>query len=168
MELHLLHAHSWERRTPDWVAAGVAGLAAGAVLMVMELFWPTFSGSSTPWATAHRVAAILIGPDALQTNGYSLGVVVAALFTHYFLGVAFGMLLSMVIAPMHLDSSNSMALVTGAVFGLLLYLVNFYVVERVFPWFAELRGWSTLVAHLVFGMTAAVLYRMLERHRSDQ
>ena len=48
--------------------------------------------------------------------------------------------------------------VLGAVFGLALYLINFYVVTGAFPWFAELRGWSTLITHLIFGVSASLLY----------
>jgi hypothetical protein len=32
-----------------------------------------------------------------------------------------------------------------------------------FPWFAELQGVGTAAAHIVFGVTAAVLYRRLAR-----
>ena len=51
----------------------------------------------------------------------------------------------------------------GAVFGLLLYLINFHLLTQVFPWFRELRGWITLTAHLVFGISAALLYWKLAR-----
>jgi hypothetical protein len=36
---------------------------------------------------------------------------------------------------------------------------------RVFSWFADMRSWETFVAHLVFGITAALMYWQLERSR---
>ena len=56
-----------------------------------------------------------------------------------------------------------MDLLVGAIFGFVIYIVNFHVLTRVFPWFAESRGMATLLAHLVFGMSAAFLYWRLER-----
>jgi hypothetical protein len=43
------------------------------------------------------------------------------------------------------------------------YTINFHLMTPVLPWFAELRGWSTLIAHLVFGVTVALLYWRLAR-----
>lgn len=161
MELHM-HTHRWEARLPDWAAAAAAGFGAGGVLMLLELVWSAASGRD-PWLTTHMVAAMVMGWDALHGSGYSLGVVVMALMVHYLLGMAFGVMLAAIIAPFHLDSSAPMALGAGAAFGLLLYLLNFYGMVGVFAWFSELRGWSTAIAHVVFGMAMAYIYLKLER-----
>ena len=70
-------------------------------------------------------------------------------------------------APLDLDATTGSALLTGAVFGIVLYLVNVDVAVRLFPWLAELRGWHTLLAHVVFGIVAALLYRKLQRTRTQ-
>lgn len=162
MELHM-HSHHWERRLPDWPAAAIAGFAAGAVLMVLELFWSTMVTEISPWTTSRMVAAIVIGPDTLQAGDFSLAVVAVALATHYVFGIILGLILAAIIAPFHFDSSFGMVLLTGAVFGLLVYLFNFYGMARFFSWFDDMRGWATLVAHLIFGMSAAIIYWKLER-----
>jgi hypothetical protein len=41
--------------------------------------------------------------------------------------------------------------------------VNFYGIASVFPWLAELRGWPTFAAQIVFGVVAAALYWKLGR-----
>ena len=160
MELHL-PSHTWEYRVPDWSAAAVSGFAAGAVLMVLELLWSLLIGSS-PWQVSHSVAAIVLGPQVLSTAEYGFGVVAAALALHYALGIVFGLIIGGLMAGFRLDSSVGVALLSGALFGVLLYLFDFYVMVHAFPWFAAMRGWPTLVAHLVFGIVAAVLYRQLE------
>jgi hypothetical protein len=167
VNMELLHSHRWVRREPDWAAAAVAGFVAGAVLMVLELIWAVAFSNDSPWATTYRIAALLMGPEVLHTPNFSLGVVITALITHYVLGIFFALILSIIMAPFHLDSSAGMALVIGAVFGLVLYWVNFYGIARYFTWFQEMRGWASIVAHLVFGITAALVYWKLERPQAE-
>lgn len=162
MELHL-ESHRWAHRAPDWPAAAVSGFVAGAVLMVLELLWSSFVAGTSPWDTSHKIAAILMGQEALQSSGFSVGIVALALIIHYLLGIAFGMVLCAVIAPFRLDSSIGLELLIGALFGVGLYLFNFYGMTRLLPWFTDMRGMATLVAHLIFGVTAAAMYWKLKR-----
>jgi hypothetical protein len=167
MELQM-HRHDWQRRWPDWTVAAASGFVAGAVLMVLELLWATSLGGESPWQISRRVAAILLGPQTLESTAFSAGVVALALLTHYVLGIAFGIVLAVVIAGFSYDTSPLMIHTLGAVFGFGLYLFNFHGMSQFFPWMAELRGWSTLIAHLVFGMTAAFLYWKFDRHLADR
>jgi hypothetical protein len=162
MELHL-QSHHWQARVPDWAAAAVAGFGAGGVLMLLELGWAAFITGGDPWQTSRMIAAMAMSAETLQPTGYSMSVLVVALLVHYALGVVFGVLLAAIMAPFRLDSSGAMALTAGALFGLLLYVLNFYGMTGVYPWFVELRGWPTAIAHVVFGMAAAFIYLKLER-----
>lgn len=161
--MHSISTHVREHRRVDWPAAAVAGFAAGAVLMVLDLLWSIATTGEGPWATSHRIAAIVTGSQAAASTQFSVGVVAIALLAHYALGIAFGLVLAAVSSPLRLDATIGIAIVTGAVFGLALYLVNFYGIVHFFPWFADMRGWTTLAAHLVFGIVAALLYWKLER-----
>jgi hypothetical protein len=169
MELGLGALH-WERRAPNWAVAAVSGFAAGAVLMVLDLLWSSVVDPGGPWRTSHMIAPIFLGADTVRSTGFnfSIGIVAIALAVHYALGVVFGLVLAAVMAPLHLDATVRRAVVTGAVFGLLLYVVNFFGLVRLFPWLADLRGWATVAAHLVFGMFAAALYWKLERNASER
>jgi len=162
MELRL-REHRWKARMPDWAAAAVAGFGAGGILMLLEIVFVTVTGDADPWRTTRMIAALLMDTPVLDASGYATGVVVAALLVHYLLGAAFGVVLAAIIAPFRLDSSIAMALSAGVVFGVLLYAFNFLVLATTFPWFAPLRGWPTLIAHMIFGMTAAFTYLKLER-----
>ena len=168
MELRL-RLHHWEQREPDWLAAVVAGFAAGAVLMVLELTWAAFASNNGPWRISQLVAALLLGPSTLQASPYSYdtGVVAVALVTHYLLGVGFGMMLGFIIAGFHYETSLVVMVLIGVAFSVLLYLFNFYALTRAFPWFVELRGWKTVLAHLVLGIATAVFYWKLARRGPD-
>ena len=157
------HAHHWVRREPDWTAAAVAGFLAGAVLMTMELVWSALATDAGLWRGSHQVAAIVMGRNALQSDDFNLVVVATALVTHYVLGVVFGLVLGAIMASTRLDSSWHAAAAIGALFGALLYAVNFYVMSEVFIWFAQMRSPAALAAHVVFGVVAALAYRQLER-----
>jgi hypothetical protein len=131
--------------------------------MVLELFWAATEIGASPWTTSHRIAAIVLGPGVAQSASFSIGVVATALLIHYVLGIGFGLMLGMILAEWRLDASLGTAQVTGALFGFFMYFINFYGIAYAFPWFLEMRGWATLIAHLVLGLTAAGLYWKLRR-----
>lgn len=157
-------SHRYTAREPDWAIGALAGFGAGGIVMLVELAFAAAMGAD-PWRVPRLIAAMALGPAVLQVGGYSLAVLIAALAVHYVLGTFFGLVLAALMAPFRLDSSVVMAVVSGAVFGLLLYLFNFYVITSVLPWFAEMRGWVTVLGHVEFGVMAGLFYRMLERRR---
>lgn len=164
MELGI-HLHRWERREPDWLAAVVAGFAAGAVLMVLELSWAALSSGDGPWRISQLVAALTLGLNTLQASphSYDTAIVAVALATHYALGIGFGVMLGFIIAGFHYDTSLVVMLLIATAFSVLLYLFNFYVLTGAFPWFAELRGWRTVLAHVILGLATASFYWKLAR-----
>jgi uncharacterized membrane protein YagU involved in acid resistance len=111
------------------------------------------------------IAPIFTGTDP-TTSGYefSVGVVAIALAIHYVLGIVFGLVMAAILVQLELDSTPRPAMVAGAIMGIVLYLINFDFMAAVFfPWLAVMRGWDTLLAHVVFGIVAAVLYCRLKR-----
>lgn len=166
----LLGLRSWHWRATDWTAAAVAGLAAGAVLMVLDLIWSSIFNAHGPWRTSHMIAPIFIGTDTLKASGYafSVGVVSIALATHYVLGIVFSLVMAALITQLRLDATPGQAMGAGAILGIVLYVINFDGLVGFFPWLAELRGGETLAAHVVFGVVAALLYWRFKRTGSDE
>ena len=162
-EAAMTQPHTLEGRAVDWPAAVVSGFGAGAILMVLDLFWSIAVIGSGPWAAPRMIAAIVMGPEVLQSPGFRLDVITVALIAHYAFGIVGGLVLAAISARLRLDANLGLAVLTGAALGLVLYFVNFYAVASVFPWFAEVRGWSTLLINLIFGISAAALYWRLAR-----
>jgi len=150
-------------RRPDWPAAAVAGFAAGAILMVLDLLWSLVTTGSGPWATSNWIAEAVMGVQTADTSKFDPVVVAVALAAHYALGIVSGIVLAAAIVPLRMDETAGKAIVAGLVFGLAVYLVNFHGFASFLPWFAKMRGWTTFVAHLVFGVAAALLYWKLGR-----
>jgi hypothetical protein len=167
MEMEM-HPHQWARRMPDWQAAVVSGLVAGAVLMVLEMLWSASVARESPWRISHLVAAMALGEDTLQSSAFSVAVVAIALATHYLLGIVFGLVLAFIVAGFHYETHPGMLQFIGAVFGAALYLFNFHGMSTFFPWIAELRSWATFIAHLLFGMAVALTYWQLERRGGEE
>lgn len=161
----LLGLRQWKWHATDWTAAAVAGFAAGAVLMVLDLVWSAFFDPGGPWRISHMIAPIFLGAGAApQDFHFSVLVVAIALATHYAVGIVFGLFVAWIMSHLELDGLPATAMATGAVLGVLLYLLNFHVLTRLFfPWLADLRGVATLAAHVVFGAVAALLYERLKR-----
>ena len=65
-------------------------------------------------------------------------------------------LAAVVLAPFHCDSSLGVAMLAGALFGAVLYMVNFYGMVQIFQWswLQDLRGWATFIVHVLFGIIA--------------
>lgn len=147
----------------DWSAAVKAGLIAGLVFLILEMLMvPMFLGGS-PWGPPRMIGAIALGRDVLPPPGtFDLGVVIVAMIIHFILSVIFAAILAPLIGRMGMGA----ALALGALFGLGLYLVNFYGFTAIFPWFAMARNWVSIFSHIVFGILAAWTYKAFETRRA--
>lgn len=107
---------------------------------------------------ARLTAALVLGQSVLPPQAtFDAGMMFVATLVHFALSIAFAALLS----PFAIRLNNVAALLAGAVFGVVLYIVNLYGFTALFPWFVQARGWITLVAHAVFGISAVAVFRWL-------
>jgi hypothetical protein len=78
---------------------------------------------------------------------------------HLFLAVIYALVLAFIIHRWGLV----VGIIGGALFGLALYIINYYTFTALYPWFFPLRSWIALVGHIVFGGLAGGIYEALER-----
>ncbi len=144
----------------DWRAAVIAGLVAGALTMLLWMvLWATVTGGSV-WTPFHHVAAILMGEGVLTpSQTLDLRVILAGTVVHLALAVLYALLLAFIIYRWELI----VGILGGALFGLSLYLINYYTFTMLFAWFFPLRSWMALVGHIFFGAVAGGLYELMER-----
>ena len=58
------------------------------------------------------------------------------------------------------------ALLIGAVFGLALYFINFYLIApAAFPWFTMAQNWVSILSHLIYGVVLGAAYAALRKHK---
>jgi hypothetical protein len=137
-----------------------AGLVGGAVFLVIELvFLPLFNHVPVDWIL-RLIASLMAGPVTLDwPAGQIGGLILTAAGVHAALSVAYGFLLCRI----EDDLSLARAIPVSALMGLAIYLVNFYLLSPVFPWFASARGGVTIIAHVLYGVTTALTHKGLRR-----
>ena len=147
-------------------AALCAGLAAGVVstLAQLVLWWTlTHALPAILVRDARLAAAIVLGP-AVLAPGHDPGaqVWIVATLVHFALSLAYGAVLAALIHRL----AFGLSLVGGGVFGLALYALNMHGFTRIYPWFEAARDPITIATHVVFGVSAATVYRVVAARRA--
>ena len=150
------------KRLPiNWTAALYAGIAAGIIAtMAQIILWWAFADSlsGVMFRDARLAAAIVLGEEILPMQvAFDWPAMIVATMIHFTLSVLYSMILAAFIARRDL----AVSIFVGIEFGFILFGVNMYGFTLIFPWFVEARDWITLVAHVVFGIVAASMYRIL-------
>ncbi len=148
------------RLVMDWRAAVIAGLLAGVLTMLLwMLLWAVATGGSL-WTPFHHTAAILLGESALTpSQTLNFQTVITGTVVHLFLSVFYAVVLAFIIHRWGL----AVGIIGGALFGLAIYIINYYTFTTLYPWFFPLRSWIALVGHIFFGAAAGGIYEALER-----
>jgi hypothetical protein len=145
--------------TPNWKAATLSGIIAGAVFLILALVMVPFVLGGSPWALPRMIAAIVMGEGVLTPVTFDLGIVAAAVGVHFVLSLVYACFFASFLGRTQLGP----ALLAGIGGGVLLYVVNFYGFTVLFPWFVAARNWVTIADHLVFGVVTAWCYVTMSR-----
>ena len=136
----------------DPVMALVVGIGAGVIATVAQiaLWWlAEMPVPETLFRDARLTAAMVMGTGVLPPPlTPQWDILLVATLIHFALSVAYA------VTAAHLTRRLRIApaLLAGALYGLVIYVVNLYGFTALFPWFAVARDWVTLVVHLVFGI----------------
>jgi hypothetical protein len=146
----------WEHHAPfGWRAALSASIIAGLVFAVLDVGLGWLLLGVSPWTPLRKIAAIALGPNALEPVGtFDAGVVLVAICLHLVLSIIYGAFLALMLPAV----SRPLGIVLGALYGLALYYVNFYGFEAFSPWFESERSWVSIASHAVFGAVLAYAY----------
>lgn len=151
----------WSKRF--WSAALWAGVAAAifstiAQILLWWVFWDELP--TILYRDARFAAAIVMGEGVLPPPAtLDWQVMFLATAIHLVLSLVYALLLACLIRPLALKA----ALIAGGLFGSTLFIVNMYGFVSIFPWFVETRDWITVTAHIVFGISASAVYKVLAR-----
>jgi hypothetical protein len=150
------------RRPFHPLSAVGAGLVGGAVFLGVELvFLPLVNHVPADWIL-RLIASLMAGPVTLSwPAGQIGGLVLTAAGVHAALSVAY----AFVLCRVEDELTVGRAIAASALMGLAIYLVNFYLLAPVFPWFASARGGVTLTAHALYGISTALTHKGLRRIR---
>ena len=148
------------RHVMDWKAAVLAGLIAGAVFLVVLLIAYPLATGGTPWTIFRFIGAMILGEAVLPPpTSFDAGIVITAVIVHFTLAVLYTLVLAFIVHRWRLLVS----VIGGALFGLALYLINFFTFTYFFAWFYPARAWPFSLVHILFGAVAGGIYELLEK-----
>ncbi len=155
-----MHDHVAVSPRIDARAALWAALIAGAVFMMLEMIMVPVFMEGSPWGPPRMIAAIGMGEGVLPPPAtFDATIMMVAMLIHFGLSI----LLAFLFAFIARGRAVGMAIALGAVFGLVVYLVAFYGMTAIFPWFAMARGWVSIFAHIVYGAVLGWVYASAAR-----
>ncbi len=136
-------------------AALLAAVAAGVVFMMLEMILVAVFMGGSPWGPPRMIAAIAMGKGVLPPPAtFDVVIMMVAMLIHFGLSVILAFLFAFVAR----GRAMGLAIGIGAVFGFVVYLVSFYGMTAIFPWFATARGWIPIFAHIVYGAVLGWVY----------
>jgi hypothetical protein len=146
------------KRITRWGKGAFAGLIAGALFITLEMALLELFGKGNIWDPVRLSASIALGNRAVATSTpFTFDIFFVGIMIHFIMSILYAVILGMVIHKL----KPPVATLVGAGFGLLIYLFHFYGLESFYPWVAGWRNWIVIVAHLVFGASAAWIYSHL-------
>lgn len=142
------------------LSAAVWGGLVGAVAFVIAKFLLLNEGLSGIWSIFRPIATIVlrerIVDPAWETSPITL---IIGILLHLLLSILFAFIITF---SLH-RWGFLVGLLGGALFGLALYVINYYTFSLLFPWFfVEDSGWVSAVSHIIFGAFVGGTYELLE------
>lgn len=127
----------------------IAGIVAGLVFAAFEMTASAFMmGADAFFMPLRMIGAIALGPEALDPAYSLLSASVAGVLVHMGLSIIYGLLFGEASTVLR---GPAAFIGLGSVFGLALWLVNFYLIAPVaFPWFLDASPVVQFVAHTFF------------------
>ena len=138
------------------IAGVLAGLVAGAAYLLAQMAFAATVQGGVGWEPLQRTSAMLLGDGVLPPPAeVNLTIAGFGLLIHLALAINFGRAVDLLVR----DRGLTAACLRGALVGLALYALNFWVIApMLFPWFENNRGLTTIVDHLLFGAVAGAAY----------
>lgn len=146
---------------PDVIGLGgaVAGLFGGLATIVVGAILSVMHGDDI-WLQSEQIAAVVLGASAVSQVGFALVPVVVGtllhLVTSMLLGAFFGIIKRRVLK---LPSDLGMPIWAGMVYGLLTWIIAFFIVLPLAnPLLLDTYAPSFVIQHIVYGIVTGVLY----------
>lgn len=156
--LHMGHTPVRRSEMPWALRQGaIGGIIAGLVFAAFEMIASAaMMGIGAVFMPLRMIGAIALGPEAVEPT-FAIWVAGAAgVVVHIVLAALYGMIFTVIVGGLR---SAMWDVLLGFLFGLALWLINFYVIAPMaFPWFLEANPVVQFIAHTVFFGAALGLY----------
>ncbi len=143
----------------DWSSAFWAGLIAGIIFYLVNVFLvPLFLGGNS-WVIIRLFSSVFLGKGILAPPAtYNLVSLIVSIFSVMLFSMLFTLTVTFILHRWGL----LVGIVGGTIFGLAIYLINFYSLSYFFPWFFPMNSWPFLITHILLGAVAGGVYESFE------
>lgn len=150
-----VEARAPARNWGAWAVQGViAGAIAGIIFSIFEMAWGFVTGGmEMATAPLRMIGAIAVGPGAMEPSFPLLDAAVAGVAVHMVLSMIYGAVFALGVGALAPRAGAGALAIAGVVFGLALWVVNFYVIGPAagWTWFADMTDPAVqAVAHGAF------------------
>jgi hypothetical protein len=149
---------------PNVIGLGgaIAGLAGGVAMAVVAALLSASMGQDI-WHEPKRIAAIVYGPAALAAAGFDPGPVLLGSLLHLLVSALLGAIFGIVTRRwLHLTSDFGTPIMAGLVYGLLIWMVAYFVVLPLFnPALLEVYPPAFIIQHVAYGVVLGLVYMWL-------
>ena len=146
-----------------WRAAVLSSLLGGVAFLVLQMTLVPLLTSSGPLAPLRWTASLVLGARALA-GPFDATTLAVGLAVHAVLSIVYGVLLVGVVHRWFAEKSGP-GVIAGAMYGFLLYIVNFGLLVAVFPQFSGAPAGAGVLSHIAFGVLTVAIYQALLRTR---
>ena len=149
---------------PDVIGLGgaIAGLAGGVAMAIVAALLSASMGQDI-WHEPKRIAVIVYGPTALISPGFDPGPVLVGSLIHLLVAALLGAIFGIVTRRwLHLTSDFGTPVMAGLVYGLLIWMVAYFVVlPLINPVLLEVYTPAFIIQHVVYGVVLGLVYMWL-------
>ncbi len=120
-------------------------------------------------AGVQQIAAAFYGPAALAQPGFVAGPVLLGTLLHLLVSAAFGAIFGIVTRRvLHLTSDFGTLLMAGVIYGMLIWVVGYFVVLPLFnPALLQTYAPAFVIQHLIYGAVTGLIYTWLRPQPYD-
>ncbi|MBA2718588.1 MAG: hypothetical protein H0U52_04980 [Chloroflexi bacterium] len=149
--------------TNQWIKHGIiGGIIGGLAIAVFDMVSAAvLKGPQAFFGPLREISGIVLGQQALEPTYPLLTAGLVGVVTHMTLSIIYGIAFAGVVAAVPQLRASSMTLIIAAsLFGLALWLINFYVIAPVvgWTWFAMANPVVQFIAHTFFFGTVLGIY----------
>lgn len=145
----------------ELIRGAAGGVVSGAAFLVLNMWFATSTDMPAKMPIL-MMSTIAQGDGAMMDGSASVGI---GLTVHVVLSILFGLTFALVASRL---TTNGTVALAGAVFGVLLYLVNFQIFAPIaFQTFEDANQPFELVSHVVFGLVLSYAFFSSGTRRSD-
>ena len=144
------------------LAGALAGLGGGLVMWVVSTLLSEALGLDL-WFQPKVIASLVLGPSVVAQAGFAAGAVLVGALIHLTMAVLLGVLFEIFMRRVaRLPSDLGVPELTGLTYGMLIWLVDYFVVAPVLsPLLLQIYAPALIIQNIVYGAVTGLLYSVL-------